>query len=74
MADAKKTYQYHKPSDDGLAKTAKLRKAFSDLDDLIRANSPTGREQAVAITNLEQAAMWAIKAVVVNDPKSEVTP
>ena len=67
-----KSYNYHKPSQDGLEKTAKLRKAFSDLDDLIQELAPHSRERSVAITNLETSAMWAIKAVVVNDPESEV--
>lgn len=69
---AKKTYQYHKPSTLGLEKVARLRKAFSDLDDIIRLESPVSREQSVALTNLETAAMWAIKAVVCNDPESQV--
>lgn len=68
----KKSYAYHKPSVDGIDKIAKLRKLFSDVDDAIRELTPTSREQSVAITNLETTAMWAIKAVVVNDPESEV--
>ncbi len=68
----KKTYQYHKPSKEGLEKVALLRKAFSDLHDLIEANSPKSREQSIALTNLETTAMWDIKAVVCNDPESEV--
>jgi hypothetical protein len=67
-----KTYAYHKPSTAGLEKIARLRKAFSDLHDLIEATAPQSREKSVAFTNLEQAAMWAIKAVVCNDPESEV--
>ena len=50
-----------------------LPQAFSDLDQLIRGLSGPSREQACAITNLETAAMWAIKAVVFNDPSSEVS-
>ena len=69
----RKPYAYHKPSEIGLARTNKLRQAFSDLDQLIRGLSGPSREQACAITNLETAAMWAIKAVVFNDPSSEVS-
>lgn len=68
----KKTYAYHKPGASGIEKIAKLRKAFSDLDDLITELAPPSREQSVAKTNLETTAMWAIKAVVCNDPESEV--
>lgn len=68
----KKTYTYHKPSEAGLAKVTELRKLFSNLDDEVRRICPVTREQAVALTNLEQAAMWAIKSVVCNDPASVV--
>ncbi len=67
----KKSYAFHKPSEEGLEKITRLREAFSQLDELIRQTSPPSREQACAITNLETAAMWAIKATVINDPKSE---
>lgn len=65
-----KTYAYHKPSSTSIEKIALLRKAFSDLHETCTANAPQSRELSVALTNLEQAAMWAIKAVVCNDPES----
>lgn len=68
----KKTYAYHKPSSVGLDKITKLREAFSRLHDEIEAIAPNSREKSVALTNLETTAMWAIKAVVCNDPDSEV--
>lgn len=68
-----KTYAYHKPGTDGLAKIKTLREAFSGLHDLITSTAPASREKAVALTNLETTAMWAIKAIVCNDPQSEVT-
>lgn len=67
-----KTYAYHKPGKDGLEKIAKLRKAFSDLHDLIETTAPNSREKSVCLTNLETTAMWGIKAVVCNDPESVV--
>jgi hypothetical protein len=66
-----KPYAYHKPTDDGLAKITRLREAFSVVDRAIRETCPDSRQKSVAITELETAAMWAIKAVVFNDPKSE---
>lgn len=70
----KKTYLYHKPSDDGLDKISTLRAEFSKLHDKIEELAPASRERSVALTQLETAAMWAIKAVVVNDPESEALP
>ena len=70
---AQKTYAYHKPSSEGLERIRELRKLFSDVHDKIEALAPQSRERAVALTNLETTAMWAIQAVVCNDPASEVT-
>jgi hypothetical protein len=67
-----KPFAYHKPSEDGMARITDLRAAFSVVKASIEANCPESRQRSVAITELETAAMWAIKAVVFNDPKSEV--
>lgn len=67
-----KPYAYHKPSEEGLLKITLLREHFSKGDDLIRSSSLPSREQAIAITQNEIAAMCAIKSVVFNDPDSEV--
>ena len=69
-----KPFAYHKPSDDGFARITRLREAFSLVKRAIEDNCPESRQRSVAITELETAAMWAIKAVVFNDPKSEVEP
>ena len=68
----KKTYAHHKPSEEGLARIRDLRSAFSEIHDLIERVVPSSRERSVALTELETAAMWAIKAVVLNDPNSIV--
>jgi hypothetical protein len=68
----KKPYAYHKPSEAGLDKITRLRNCFSELSDIIEETAPASRERSIALTELETSAMWAIKAVVVNDPESEV--
>jgi hypothetical protein len=65
-----KPYAYHKPSAKGLYQINQLREAFSEMEKLIQEVCPESRQRAVAITNLETTAMWAIKAVVFNDPDS----
>ena len=70
----KKTFAYHKPSPAGLESIRQLRELFSAVSDQIEHLCPNSREKAVALTNLETTAMWAIKAVVCNDPESEVQP
>lgn len=66
-----KTFAYHKPSEKGIETIRELREAFSDLHDKITTLAPASRERSVALTQLEDSAMWAIKAVVLNDPESE---
>ncbi len=68
----KKTFAHHVPSPESLEKIRTLRSAFSDLQEVIEEAAPHSRERSVALTELETAAMWAIKAVAVNDPKAEV--
>lgn len=67
-----KTYAYHKPSAEGLQRITAIRGSFIHLHHEILALVPASRERSVALTELETAAMWAIKAVVLNDPNSEV--
>lgn len=67
----KKTYAYHKPSGDAMLQIKHLREHFSDLHDLIESICPQSRERSVALTELETSAMWAIKSIVLNDPRSE---
>lgn len=67
-----KPFAYHKPSADGLSKITAIREAFSRVKADIECYCPESRQRSVALTELETAAMWAIKAVVFNDPNSEV--
>jgi len=68
------SYNYHKPSQEGLGKIDELRREFTKLDQKIQELCPHSRQRSIALTELETSAMWAIKAVVVNDPESEVAP
>lgn len=66
-----KTFAFHKPSEESLKRITTLRESFSALGRMIADTCPASRERSVALTELETAAMWAIKAVVSNDPASE---
>lgn len=70
----RKTYAYHRPGPEAVAKIAKIRQAYSDLHDVLEQLAPGSRERSLAVTALEESAMWAVKAVVVNDPASAVDP
>ena len=67
-----KTFAYHQPSPDGLDRIARLREAFSYVKRVMNEECSGSREASVAHTHLETTAMWAIKAVVFNDPESVV--
>jgi len=41
---------------------AEVKARTEALLDFIKANVPNNRERSIAITNYEQAAMWAVKA------------
>lgn len=41
---------------------AEIKARTESLMEYLRANVPENRERSLAITNYEQAAMWAVKA------------
>ena len=46
---------------------AAIKQAATDFELVIKHNTSPGRRQAVALTNLETASMWAVKAAAVGD-------
>lgn len=46
---------------------AAIKQAAIDFELVIKRNSPASRRQSVALTNLETASMWAVKAAVCGD-------
>lgn len=55
-------YQFHAPTDAQKAAMQKLRDAAQSFDALIREVTPPCRQQSLALTHLEEAAVWANKA------------
>lgn len=45
------------------ARVEEVRKAAAVLDEVMARLCPASRERSLAITNLEQAAMWAVKSI-----------
>lgn len=61
MADEKaSTLPGFNPS--GSEVVAAIKAKTEDLLNYLRDNVPDGRARSIAITNYEQAAMWAVKA------------
>jgi hypothetical protein len=60
-------FTYHKPKDDQQSRYVHIREAAHLLAQVIVQNSPMTREQSLALTNLEQAVMWANAAIARNE-------
>lgn len=41
---------------------AEIKRRTEDLMEYLRASVPDNRQRSIALTNYEQAAMWAVKA------------
>lgn len=62
-------FGYFKPADEMLPLIQETRDAYTAVHKFL-LSLPASRERSVAITELETSAMWAIKGLVLNDPKS----
>lgn len=61
--DTRNPFSYYKPDDSLIPAITEVREAFKEVYDKVMKTLPT-RERAIAITKLEEAAMWAIKGIV----------
>lgn len=57
-------FQYHAPTDDQIKAIQYVREALGHAFDSIKAHVPSCAEQTLAIRKLEEASMWANKAIV----------
>lgn len=60
MSDTASTLPDFNPSGSDVVAGVKAR--TEELLSYVRENVPANRERSIAITNYEQAAMWAVKA------------
>jgi hypothetical protein len=61
-------FTYHPPERGQQERYQEMRSQALDLADLIVSSTPDSREQALAITHLEQAVMWANAAIARREP------
>jgi hypothetical protein len=62
-------FGYFKPADATLPLIQETRNAYSAVHKFL-LTLPASRQRAIAITELETSAMWAIKGLVLNHPGS----
>jgi hypothetical protein len=65
--DINNTFKYHAPRGDQAQRYESIRTKAKDFAELIQAATPQSREQALALTNLQQAVMWANAAIAINE-------
>lgn len=66
-AQIEKAFTYHPPKDDQPGRYVRLRLQAKYLAEEIVATTPPSREQALALTKLEEACFWANAAIARNE-------
>ncbi len=56
-------FDQHKLSPEGVTRVNAVRHGFKALLKVVEEHVPEGRERALVVTNLQQASMWATRAV-----------
>lgn len=60
-------FKYHAPKEGQPAKYGAIREKAKELATVIDELCPNSREKALAMTNLEQAVMWANASIARNE-------
>lgn len=66
-ADLDKRFTYHSPKDDQPARYEAMREIARQFAQDICSFCPPSRERSLALTNLEEAVMWANAAIARNE-------
>jgi hypothetical protein len=67
MSNLDNVYTYHAPYGTQQDRYVALRAAGKALAQAITDLTPQSREQSVALTNVQQAVMWANAAIAINE-------
>lgn len=68
--DLNRNYQYHAPHGDQPDRYRAIRVAARQLAKVIVECSQESREQSIALTNVEQAVMWANAGIARNEAEA----
>jgi hypothetical protein len=66
------SHTYHRPSPAVQGLMSGIREACMHLAEMLDTHIPECREKSLAFSALEEAAMWAMKALALTDPNGEV--
>ena len=59
----------HTPTPTQIESIEEIRDAFKEVGELIAYRCPASRELSLAVTNLEQALMWAVASIARDQPE-----
>jgi hypothetical protein len=65
--DLDNVFTYHRPFGSQPERYVAIREKAKELAALIQSTTPESREQSVALTNVQQAVMWANAAIAINE-------
>lgn len=65
--DIERIFTYHAPKGDQQDRYVALRNKAKELAQLIQDTTPASREQSLALTYVQQAAMFANAAIAINE-------
>jgi hypothetical protein len=65
--DIENTFTYHAPHGDQAERYMAMRVVAKHLAYLIDGSCPESREKSLALTNLQQAVMWANASIAINE-------
>ena len=68
--DLDNVFSYHPPVGSQKERYVALRDGGKLLAQLVQDNTPPSREQSVALTNIQQAVMWANAAIAINEQEA----
>jgi len=65
--DINNVFQYHAPKGNQQERYVAIREKAKEFAQLLIDSTPQSREQSVALTNLQQAVMWANASIAINE-------
>jgi hypothetical protein len=65
--DIENTFTYHSPKGNQPERYETIREKAKELAHIIEDNCPDSREKSLALTNLQQAIMWANASIAINE-------
>ena len=70
-AHLRQRHLYHAPGPEAVKTLTEIRRRVLDLAVYVELSTPVGREQALALTKLQEAQMWANAAIAMREPLAE---